>query len=296
MAVGCLQARRAYERAVADWAGGAFDWKEAEQAGEEARRLFATMIRADAGEVAIVPSVSTAAGTIAVQLGPAKQGDNILVADLEFSSNVFPWLSLRDIGYEVRVIPSTDGMVPSDSYAAHADKQTRLIAVSAVQSSTGYRTNLSEHGHIAHRSGGWLFVDACQAAGAVSVDVRRDDIDFLATASHKFLLGSRGMGYLFVRRELIEGCRPVLPGWKAASKPMESFYGPTMELSRSASRFDTSLTWFAASLRESPSASFNTLAFREFWTTTRSCRHDCTTNCWGPVFRSNPFRSTIARP
>jgi cysteine desulfurase/selenocysteine lyase len=65
-------------------------------------------------------------------------------------------------------------------------------------------------------------------------------------AGHKYLLGSRGMGYLYVRRGLLERLRPVLPGWKAARNPMESFIGPAMDLSPTASRLDTSLVWFAA--------------------------------------------------
>ena len=82
---------------------------------------------------------------------------------------------------------------------------------------------------------------AYEAAGAVPLDVVRDGVDFLAAASHKFLLGSRGMGYLFVRRGLLDRIRPILPGWKAARKPLESFYGPAMDLSPTASQLDTSL-------------------------------------------------------
>ena len=134
----------------------------------------------------------------------------------------------------------------ADDYGAQADGGTRLIATSAVHSPTGYRTDLGALSRLAARSGARLFVDACQAAGAVPLDVRRDRIDFLAASSHKFLLGARGMGYLFVRRELLGSVLPIGPGWKAASKPMESFYGPAMDLSPTASRLDASLTWFAA--------------------------------------------------
>ena len=246
MAVGNLPARQAYVRAVDEWANGKFDWKEAEKAGEDCRRLFAAIINADHEEIAIVPAVSTAAGMVAAQLGRAKRGENILVADMEFSSNLFPWLSLRDSGYDVRVVKSIDGMVHPGAYESLADGGTRLIAVSAVQSSNGYRVDLTGLRRVADRSGAWLFVDACQAAGAVSIDVRQDGVDFLAASSHKFLLGSRGMGYLFVRRELLDRCRPVLPGWKAAAVPSESFYGSAMNLSTTASKLDTSLSWFAA--------------------------------------------------
>ena len=54
------------------------------------------------------------------------------------------------------------------------------------------------------------------------------------------------MGYLFVRRGLLDRIGPILPGWKAARKPLESFYGPAMDLSPTASKLDTSLVWFAA--------------------------------------------------
>ena len=244
--LGCIPARQAYEKSITEWTDGTFDWKQAEEAGEECRHLFAAMINARAEEIALVPAVSISAGVVAAQLGPARPGENILVADCEFSSNFFPWLSLRSLGYDVRIVQSIDGMVPSDVYAALADGGTRIIAVSAVQSSSGYRADLSALREIADRSGAWLFVDACQAAGAVSIDVRRDGIDFLATSSHKFLLGSRGMGYLFVRSGLVDECRSVLPGWKAARRPMESFYGPAMDLSQTASKLDTSLMWFTA--------------------------------------------------
>lgn len=246
MAVGCAPAREAYERAVDRWSAGRFDWLEAERAGEDARALFAEIVGARPEEVAIVPAVSSAAGIVAANMPPASRGENIVVADGEFSSNYFPWLLLRERGYDVRAVSSAVESFSAESYGEVADGGTRLIAVSAVQSATGYRMDLGALSRIAARSGAWLFVDACQAAGAVSVDAVRDGVDFLAAASHKFLLGSRGMGYLFVRGRLLDRIRPILPGWKAARKPVESFYGPVMDLSPTASKLDTSLVWFAA--------------------------------------------------
>jgi len=244
--IGCLPAKQAYELALSQWVDGTFDFDEAEKAGEEVRAAFAAIIGAELREVALVPTVSTAAGMVAAQLIPAKIGENVLVADIEFSSNYYPWLLLKDRGYEVRIVPSQEGTLPADAYAGLADRGTRLIAVSAVQSSSGYRADLKALSEIAGRSNAWLFVDACQAAGAIDIDVRRDGIDFMATSSHKFLLGSRGMGYFYVRNELLDKMRPVCPGWKAARDPFLSFYGPQMDLSSSASKMDLSLAWFPA--------------------------------------------------
>jgi selenocysteine lyase/cysteine desulfurase len=214
--------------------------------GEDARALFAQIVGAGPDEVALVPAVSMAAGIVAANLPPATRGENVVVPANEFSSNYFPWLLLRDRGYEVRPVPSAEDGTPADAFGEVADEGTRLIAVSAVHSATGFRADLGAIGQVAARSGAWFFVDACQAAGAVPLDVVRDRIDFLAASSHKFLLGARGMGYLFVRRELIDRMRPMVPGWRAARKPHESFYGPTMELSPTASKLDVSLIWFAA--------------------------------------------------
>ncbi len=246
MSVGCKPARDAYERAAERWSAGRFDWAEAEQVGEDARALFAEIIGASPECVAIVPAVSTAAGIVAANLPPAKHRENVVVAENEFSSNYFPWLMLREHGYDVRAVKPVGDGITAETLAERVDGGTRLIAVSAVHSPNGYRADIGAIREVANRVGAWLFVDACQAAGSVSVDVMRDQIDFLATSSHKFLLGARGMGYLYVRRELLGAIRPVSPGWKAGRKPMESFYGPGMDLSPTASKLDTSSVWFAA--------------------------------------------------
>ncbi|MCB5275834.1 putative cysteine desulfurase [Arthrobacter sp. SO5] len=212
--------------------------------------MFAEIIGATVEEIAIVPAVSTAAGIVAANLPSAQQGENIVVAGNEFTSNYFPWLLLRERGYEVRVVaPAGDGVLAAE-FGQTADGGTRLIAVSAVHSATGYRADLPALSRVASRSGAWFFVDACQAAGAVPLDVVRDGVDFLATASHKFLLGSRGMGYLYVRRGLLDRLQPLVPGWKAARNPAESFYGPGMDLSPTASKLDASLAWFPALAEE----------------------------------------------
>jgi selenocysteine lyase/cysteine desulfurase len=246
MALGAAPVREAYDRALSEWVCGRFDLDSAEKVGEDCRRMFAGLIGAAPDEIALVPTASAAAGTVAASLGPARAGDNIVVGAQEFASNYYPWMMLRDRDYEVRAIPFVDGAPRVDDYAAAVDARTRLLAVSAVQSASGAAADLVALAELVHRRGGWIFVDASQAVGAVPLDVRATDIDLLATVSYKFLCGTRGMGYLFVRSELVPALRPITPGWKAGRDPMNTFYGPTMDLSPTASKLDTSLTWFAA--------------------------------------------------
>ena len=74
-----------------------------------------------------------------------------------------------------------------------------------------------------------------------------DAVDVLATADHKFLLNvGRGLGYCYLSPAVRERFTPTSVGWKAGRVPVESFFGPTMDLSPTASRFDNSISWLAA--------------------------------------------------
>jgi cysteine desulfurase/selenocysteine lyase len=243
-AAGSTVVHDAYKQSVDAWFNCRLRWEDSEQAASVARSLFARFINATPDAVALVPYVSTAAGVVASQLPPGCAGENILVPAYEFASNYYPWLLLQQRGYEVRRVPAEEGAVSPEAFSEFADNGTRLIAVSAVQAATGYKIDLAALSKVAARSGAWLFADGAQAVGAVDVDVVRDGIDFLAVPSHKYLLGTRGMGYLYVRPTLLPTIRPILAGWHAAKEPLESFFGPDMALSETASKLDTSLAWF----------------------------------------------------
>ena len=83
-------------------------------------------------------------------------------------------------------------------------------------------------------------------------------IDVLATSDHKFLLNAgRGVGYCYLSNAAQDRFRPVAPGWKAGRAPLASFFGPDMDLSPTASRFDNSIGWLAALGDEAAMAAFD---------------------------------------
>lgn len=229
-------------RFTSDWSRGAVRFEVWEDAGEDCRRLFASLIHAPVEDVAIQPFVSTAAGSLAVQLQP---GDRVVVSDLEFTSNLWPWLFQRDRGVEVVVVPSRDGRCTTDDFAAAAGGRVAIVAVSAFQSANGWRAPLAELARIAHDAGGLLFVDACQGAGGIDLDPHRDGFDVLVTDSYKWLMGPRGAGYMYISAAARARFRPVAIGWRSGRRPRESYYGTAMDLSDTASRFDSSLSWLA---------------------------------------------------
>ena len=79
----------------------------------------------------------------------------------------------------------------------------------------------------------------------------------LATADHKFLLhAGRGLGYCYLSPAMQERFTPVNAGWKAGRVPTSSFFGPDMDLSPTASRFDNSISWVAAIGNEAALSAF----------------------------------------
>ncbi len=244
--VGCDRAAAALRQAATEWSEGRFDFIPAEQAGEACRAGFAALVGARAEDIALIPTASAVAGQVAAHLAQAGGSGTLLVGSEEYTSNLFAWKLLEHRGFTLRPVPHRDGRLMAEDFAALADASTRLIAVSAVQSATGWRVDLAALRAIADRSGALLYVDAAQLAGALAIDVQALRIDALAAPAHKFLLGTRGMGYAYFAPALRSAMHPAAAGWKAAAEPLSSFFGPAMTLSATASRFDQSLAWFNA--------------------------------------------------
>ncbi len=237
----------AYRSFIDDWAETGLDYVRGEAAGESARSSAAALIGADRADVALIASVSAAAGMVAAQFGPASPGQNVVIGEREYSSNHYPWRLLGGKGYEVRQVPFRNGGLEPDDVARHVDDGTVLVAFSGVQTATGHRSDIAAISAVARAVGAIVFVDGSQLVGALPVADDLDAIDVLAIADHKFLLNAgRGLGYCYLSREMQERFVPINAGWKAGRVPFESFFGPAMDLSPTASRFDNSISWLAA--------------------------------------------------
>jgi selenocysteine lyase/cysteine desulfurase len=110
------------------------------------------------------------------------------------------------------------GKIRLEDIEKAVDDRTVAVALSQVEYSTGFRHDLKPISEIAHDHGAYLIVDGIQAAGAVSVDVKRDDVDFLACACYKWLLGPLGAAYFYVKKELIEKFEPPFVGWASVKQ------------------------------------------------------------------------------
>ena len=232
--------RNDVQEALDAWSQGRGNWLDWEQDAEEARSLFAKLVETETSNVALLPTLSVAAGQVAEGLVLTPRA-NIVVGESEFRSNLFPWLAQERRGFEVRLVPFRDGRLDLADLLQAIDQRTALTAVSHVQSLNGFRLPLAELAEHCSKNQSRLFVDGSQSVGALRV--RADCVDYLAVSAYKWLLGPRGGCFLTVKPERLEEPSPVVSGWKTVADPYQNYYGPPFELAPDASRFDTSLAW-----------------------------------------------------
>ncbi len=216
--------------------GGAFHYPKWAQQVVETRRACARLINAESNEIAFVKSTSHGLSLVANGLD-WRPGDNLLVYEKEFPSNLYPWLNLKTRGVEVRIIPSCDNRIRLGDIERLIDARTRLIAISSVQFVNGFRIDLKQLGELCKAHNVLLCVDAIQSLGILPMDVREYGIDFLSADAHKWLLGPEGIGVFYCRKGLAEQLAPPLVGWKSVKNEF-AFEQIALDLKTDALRFE----------------------------------------------------------
>ncbi len=192
---------------------------------ERLRAALGRLIHADAADVALV--ANTSAGVLAVaQCLPWRRGDRLLLLEGEFPTNVTPWQqAARGHGLELVWLAAEDFRFDRASALARLEDELkrglRLVAVSAVQFSTGQRMPLETIGALCRRHGAELFVDAIQAAGIVPLDVEAMGIDYLSAGSHKWLMAPEGLALFYAAPTAARRLQPNVAGWLSHREPFE---------------------------------------------------------------------------
>jgi cysteine desulfurase / selenocysteine lyase len=176
------------------------------------RKNFARLINARTDEVAFVKNTSEGLAIVANGLD-WKSGDNLVIPDIEFPANVYPWWNLKRLGIETRMVRSIEGRVLFDDLVRHVDARTRLISISSVECNSGFRCDLNRIGAFCKDKGILFCVDAIQSLGILPMDVKRDHIDFLSADGHKWMLSVEGLGGFYISKEVLEKVYPVTVGW-----------------------------------------------------------------------------------
>ena len=230
----------ALRRVEGEWERGDGSWQAWEEEAHATREQFARLIGGEATGVALLPTVAEAAATVAASLPRGR----VVVGEREFQSNLFPWLALRDRGFEVAEVPATDGVVPTDALVEALTDGTVLVAVSEVQSSNGFRVRIAKVAERAREVGARLFVNGTQALGVLRFDQQDIAADYVACHGYKWLLAPRGTSWLHVREDRIDELAPLAPNWKSVERPYEEYYGGPLRMPPEARKLDISLAWF----------------------------------------------------
>jgi cysteine desulfurase/selenocysteine lyase len=170
------------------------------------------MHAASPDEISLLQNTSDGVNTLTNGLD-WRAGDNVVTLQDDFPSNALPWHALARLDVQVRAVNARHAPDPEAALLDQVDDRTRVIAVSSVDWTDGFRLDLSRIGAACRAAGVILFVDAIQQLGALALDVVEQQIDVLAAGTHKWLLGPEGMGLFYCRAELRGRLWPARQGW-----------------------------------------------------------------------------------
>ena len=163
-------------------------------------------------EIAFMPNTVTGLSCLANGMDWIK-GDRVVISDVEYPANRYPWTALKKRGVEVvEAKQGPDHRIDVDDVIKLINDRTRVVALSHVQFGSGYRIDLKPIATEVHAAGGLVCVDAIQSLGVMPVDVQAMGIDFLAAGSHKWLLGAEGAGFVYCHEDLCQQLHPPIAG------------------------------------------------------------------------------------
>ncbi len=183
---------------------------------EAVRTAMARVLRVTPDEIAVTASASAGINALASALDFEGPRNKVVISDFEFPTNAQIWHAQERRGAEVVHVPrAADGYIPLENFARLIDERTQLVAVTQVCFRNGARLDIAGITRIAHERGARVMVDCYQAIGAMTVDARALGVDFAVGGMLKYLLGTAGIGFLYVRSELIRELVPSNTGWFA---------------------------------------------------------------------------------
>lgn len=200
-----------------------------------ARAKLAKLLGAETSRLAWIDNVSNGLNILANGID-WQTGDRIILNDIEFPSNVYPFLNLQRLGVEIDIVKSHNGVVDVGDIENAITPKTKLVSISLVQFLSGYRADIDAIGSLCKEKGIIFCVDAIQAAGVVEVDVAKSQIDFLCGGTQKWLMSSQGLSYIYLTEELQSRITQKNVGWASVNDAW-NLLDYNLSLKSSAERF-----------------------------------------------------------
>ncbi len=186
---------------------------------DRSRQLIARLVNADVGEIALAGNTGAGINLAAWGL-PLGAGDRVVIPDLEFPANVYPWLGAAAArGFAVERVAARDGLLDEAALLAAIERpRVKVLALSWVGFATGAVADLDRIGTACRERGVTFVLDAIQGLGALTLDLVRTPVDVLACGAQKWLLSPWGTGFTCVRRGILETVVPQPVSWMAVER------------------------------------------------------------------------------
>lgn len=177
---------------------------------DRCRATVARLLGVEPEDVAFLGSASEVSNLLCLSL-PWQAGDSVVINEVDFPSNVYPWMRLRERGVDVRIARRKGWYIDPEAIADQVDGGTRVVILSQVSWLTGQRHNLEFLARVCHERGARLCVDATHAFGVVDVPARLCDMAF--SSSYKWILAGTGVATVFWNRQRWPDFQPATVGW-----------------------------------------------------------------------------------
>jgi kynureninase len=208
-------------RGVRAWHEGWWD------IGRTTGDLLAPILGVPEGAISMHQNVTVAQAIVASCHRFDGRRRRIVMADLEFPSNMYLFEGFRRYGADIVYVQSDDSMRTNpERFLDAIDERTALVPVSLVLFRSACIQNAAAIIDKAHRVGARVILDVYQAAGTVPMNLEALGVDFAVGGSVKWLCGGPGAGYLYVRPDLAGELQPGIVGWAAHARPFEFAAGP----------------------------------------------------------------------
>lgn len=144
---------------------------------------------------------------------PLKKGDEVLLSDVDFPANVYPWLELRNRGVTVNFVKSRNQCFCIEELQRAITKKTKCLSLSFVQFFNGYKNDLKTIGEICKAHNIYFVVDAIQGAGVEPLQVMKWGVDIASAGAQKWLLSAQGTGLYYISKETQSIINPPWRSW-----------------------------------------------------------------------------------
>jgi selenocysteine lyase/cysteine desulfurase len=178
----------------------------------ETRALAAQLLHCKPTEIAFTKNTSEGISFVANGLA-FEPGDNVVTTNVEFPANYYPWENLKHKGVELRLATEEDGRIPASAIEALLDDRTRVIALSSVEFSSGFRHDLERIGALCRKRGIFFFIDGIQSVGVLDDDVKALGVHALAADGHKWMLAPEGIAIFYLDEAKLDEVAVVEKGW-----------------------------------------------------------------------------------